>query len=72
MTWTRTRRYATALQQAVSPPVHEVVLLCFVMLIMPLCYLLTPIGRRWILLTFPGQQTESLAAQGESAAWNHA
>ena len=23
-------------------------------------------GRRWILLTFPGQQTESLAAQGQS------
>ena len=45
MTWPRTRtRYAAALQQAVSPPAHEVVLLCFVMLIVPLCYLLTPIG----------------------------
>ena len=28
--------------------------------------LIVPAGRRWILLTFPGQQTESLAAQGQS------
>jgi hypothetical protein len=56
--------YQQMLEAAVRPPGHEITLILLVMVLLPLLYIVLPVGRRWILFTFPDGTTQGLAAQG--------
>lgn len=53
-------RMVPALKEAVTPSATEVVYTIFVLLALPMCYYFTPIGRRWVMLTFPEETFDGI------------